>query len=56
MSLTELQIKQLKPKEKRYTISDGRGLILEIHPKNKAISKFLPLSRSLKNKKIKPKH
>ena len=32
MVLTELQIKQLKPKEKRYTISDGRGLILEIHP------------------------
>ena len=32
MALTELQIKQLKPKEKRYTVSDGRGLILEIHP------------------------
>mgnify|MGYP002627410250 CR=1 FL=1 len=32
MALTELQIKQLKPKEKRYTVSDGRGLILEVHP------------------------
>ena len=32
MALTELQIKHLKPKEKRYTVSDGRGLILEIHP------------------------
>ena len=32
MVLTELQIKQLKPKEKRYTVSDGRGLILEVHP------------------------
>ena len=32
MALTDLQIKQLKPKEKRYTVSDGRGLILEVHP------------------------
>ena len=30
MTLSDLQIKQLKPKEKRYTVSDGRGLILEI--------------------------
>ena len=32
MAITELQIKHLKPKEKRYTVSDGRGLLLEIHP------------------------
>ena len=32
MALTELQIKQLKPREKRFTVSDGRGLLLEIHP------------------------
>ena len=31
MALTELQIKQLKPREKRFTVSDGRGLLLEIH-------------------------
>ena len=32
MAITELQIRHLKPKEKRYTVSDGRGLLLEIHP------------------------
>jgi len=32
MALTELQIRQVKPKEKRFSLSDGRGLILEIHP------------------------
>lgn len=30
MSLTELEIKQAKPKEKRYCLSDGRGLLLDI--------------------------
>ena len=32
MALTEILIKQLRPNEKRYTVSDGRGLILEVHP------------------------
>ncbi len=32
MALTELQIRQVKPKEKRFSLSDGRGLLLEIHP------------------------
>ncbi len=32
MSLTELEIKNAKPKEKAYSLSDGRGLILDIRP------------------------
>lgn len=32
MALSDLIIKQAKPKDKRYTLSDGRGLILEVHP------------------------
>ena len=32
MSLTEFEIKQFKPKDKRYFESDGRGLIMEIKP------------------------
>ena len=30
--LTELQCKQVKPKDKVYTLSDGRGLMLAIYP------------------------
>ena len=32
MALTDIQIKQLKPKDKKYSVSDGRGLILEVRP------------------------
>jgi len=32
MTLTELQIRQVKPKEKRFSLSDRRGLLLKIHP------------------------
>lgn len=32
MSLSELIVKQAKPKEKRYTLSDGRGLLLDVRP------------------------
>ena len=32
MALTDMQIKALKPKDKKYTVSDGRGLILEVRP------------------------
>jgi integrase len=32
MTLTELMIKQAKPKEKSYTLSDGKGLLLEVFP------------------------
>ena len=32
MALTDIQIKALKPREKKYSVSDGRGLILEIRP------------------------
>ena len=32
MALSDLIIKQAKSKDKRYTLSDGRGLILEVHP------------------------
>ena len=32
VALSELIIKQAKPRDKRYTLSDGRGLILEVHP------------------------
>ena len=35
MALTELMVKQAKPKEKPYTLSDGKGLILEIRPNGK---------------------
>ena len=35
MSLTELSVRQAKPREKRYTMSDGKGLILEIRPSGK---------------------
>ena len=33
MLLTDLKIKSLKPRERRYLVSDGRGLSLEIQPK-----------------------
>ncbi len=32
IALSDLSIKQAKPKDKRYTIADGRGLLLEIRP------------------------
>ncbi len=32
MALTDIQIKALKPRDKKYSVSDGRGLILEIRP------------------------
>lgn len=32
MALTELQIKAAKRKERTYVLSDGRGLILDVHP------------------------
>ena len=32
MPLTDLEIKKAKPREKRYTICDGKGLNLEIRP------------------------
>ncbi|MBQ7262367.1 MAG: tyrosine-type recombinase/integrase, partial [Synergistaceae bacterium] len=32
MALTDLVVRQAKPKEKRYSLSDGRGLILEVRP------------------------
>ncbi|QVL37041.1 tyrosine-type recombinase/integrase [Aminirod propionatiphilus] len=32
MALTELMAKQAKPKEKTYSLSDGKGLILEVRP------------------------
>ena len=32
VALSDLIIKQAKPRDKRYTLSDGRGLILEVHP------------------------
>lgn len=32
MPLTEIQIRQAKPKEKTFSLGDGRGLILEVRP------------------------
>ncbi len=32
MALTDIQVKQLKPRDKKYSVSDGRGLILEVRP------------------------
>ena len=32
MSLTDTAIKALKPREKRYTVTDERGLELEVFP------------------------
>ena len=32
MALSEMIVRQAKPRDKRYTMSDGRGLILEVHP------------------------
>ena len=32
MALTDIQVKALKPQEKKYSVSDGRGLILEVRP------------------------
>ena len=32
MALTDMQVKALKPRDKKYSVSDGRGLILEIRP------------------------
>ena len=47
MSLTELQIKKATPREKRYTLSDTRNLLLEIHPNG---NKFWVLRIFLNNK------
>ncbi len=33
MALSALQVKQLKPKEKIYTVSDEKGLLIEVSPK-----------------------
>ena len=32
MSLSELKIQKLKPREKRYLVSDGRGLYIAVMP------------------------
>ena len=32
MPLTELMVKQAKARDKAYTMPDGNGLILEVHP------------------------
>ena len=32
MAVTDIQIKALKPQDKKYSVSDGRGLILEVRP------------------------
>lgn len=33
--LTDIQVKNLKPKEKRYSIADGEGLSIEVFPTGK---------------------
>ena len=35
MPLTEIMIKQAKPKDKVYMMSDGKGLALEVRPNGK---------------------
>jgi hypothetical protein len=35
MSLTELMVKQAKPEEKTYMMTDGKGLALEVRPNGK---------------------
>lgn len=52
MALNDLIIKQAKPKDKRYTLSDGHGLILEIWPNGE---KYW-IVRAWQNKKEKRKH
>lgn len=32
MPLTELMVRQAKPEDKTYAMSDGNGLILEVRP------------------------
>ena len=49
MSLTEMKIKQAKPRAKRYTISDTRNLLLEVYPNG---SKFWILRIFLNNKEF----
>lgn len=48
MALTDMQVKALRAREKRYTVSDGRGLILEVHhlttPGSCALFRPLPFS------------
>ena len=50
MPLTEIQIKQAKPKEKRYMVRDDRGLYIEIMPSG---NKHLRLRKPLINSDIK---
>jgi hypothetical protein len=38
--LTELTIKQAKPREKEYKISDGGGLYLLVHPRGSKYWRF----------------
>lgn len=40
MALTEIQIRQLKPAERNYQCSDGRGLYLEIQPTGSKLWRF----------------
>ncbi|MBR6900897.1 MAG: DUF4102 domain-containing protein [Synergistaceae bacterium] len=32
MALTDIQVKALKPQDKKYSVSGGLGLILEVRP------------------------
>ena len=50
--LSELIIKHAKPKDKKYCISDGRGLIVEIRPNGQ---KYF-IVRAFKDGKEKRKH
>ena len=38
MALTELMLKQLKPEEKTYAITDGKGLMIEVRPNGSKLS------------------
>ena len=46
--LTDVQIRKLKPKSKRYSLVDGQGLILDVMPTG---SKFLRLLYTVDNKR-----
>jgi len=40
MSFTNLQVKQAKPKEKSYKLSDAKGMYLHINPKGQKYYRY----------------
>lgn len=43
MALTDTKVRSAKPQEKEYTLVDGDGMFLLVHPNNRALMGLLKL-------------